>query len=608
MDKITKLLSVKSADQSNGEHTLTVIATDSSTDRDGERYDTASLLLPLKDGTSVRADQLKGDEDLDIQAFVNHDRDVSKSLIGSVSSAQLTDAGLQLVIRLSQVEEAQRVYTLASEKHLGNNISVTFDMSDADMIEDKFVGASVLEVSVVWRGSNKNARVLAVKERKDMEKKKTPEEVAEALGQAKDALAQANDAVTAALAANSGEEAGDEESGEHQENEVPAEKAAEGETTPPETVVEEKEEETVEKSVQKSIAAKQAKESAGTTAKAVTTSNTSNYLDSMEAVKDYFQNIAEHRSNVAVAVKSWSQKLEEKGITGDAFLPSEISQIFITNFEKPTGILGTVKQLAVKTFVVNALTGTGDTARAAGHKKGDAKREQALVNKRRQLFAKMLYKKLSLDAIDLWNTPELALQRTAELATQLVNEIERAIVIGDGRSAPSGGAADYRVFVDGEGIFSIKADAAAAGGTFGALVASTYTPTEADTNLYDKILGAVSLIKAEGQRVLVVKASAIADMYRAKANGNYLIQPGADLANVFGVSKVFTPSWMDEDEDNDAYIYTDGGYTLIGDKTPTQRTDFDTTYNKDVLLLEVPKAGSLSAYKAAVAIAVVEGA
>lgn len=263
MSKFTSSLQVKSTETSNDEHFLTVIATDASTDRDGEKYDTESLLLPLKDGSTVRVDQLKGDEMLDIQAFLNHERDVAKSLIGSVSSASLTaDKKLEMVIRLSSIEEAQRVYTLANEGHLGNNISVTFDMSAADMFEDKFVGATVLEVSVVWRGSNKNARVLAVKSDKDEGENmpeietKTPEEVAAALSQAQEALSRASEAISAATAANSGD--GDDVVDGQGDGAPVVEgsaKEAEGKTTETQEEVEKEKEEEVE--VQKSIAAKQ---------------------------------------------------------------------------------------------------------------------------------------------------------------------------------------------------------------------------------------------------------------------------------------------------------------------------------------------------------------
>lgn len=283
MSKLTSSLQVKSASESNDEHFLTVIATDASTDRDGEQYETNSLLLPLKDGSTVRVDQLKGDETLDIQAFLNHERDVAKALIGSVSSASLTSDGqLEMVIRLSSVDEAQRVYTLAKEGHLGNNISVTFDMSAADMFEDKFIGATVLEVSVVWRGSNKNARVLAVKSDKGGEEMpkietKTPEEVEAALNQAKEALEAANAAVTAAQSANS-EEADDQGGDEATDGDVAAEKKAndndaEAEKTEAKTVDDEEKEEEV-KEVQHEVAAKQAEMGSKETVKAVTTTKT----------------------------------------------------------------------------------------------------------------------------------------------------------------------------------------------------------------------------------------------------------------------------------------------------------------------------------------------
>lgn len=606
MSLVTRNLTLKSDGSANDatDHILTVVATDSSTDRDDERFDTASLKLPLKNGGTIEASKAgKGDE-LDIPAFINHERDVRK-MIGSVDSAFIDSNGqLEMNIRLaSGLDDAETVYKLASGGHLGNNVSVTYDMADTTEESGVYYGATVLEVSVVWRGANKNARILSVKSDKEKEemaiKTKTPAEVADALGQAKDALTSAMDAVSAAEQANDDGQKPDDKPSAKPANPSEQEPGANNSDNT-------SKEDNVNVTKAMCEATKSTKAPESVKAKSLVANE---YLKSKKATADWFSNIAKHSNDPRGAADAWKANLTDKGITGDDILPTEISQIFIDNFENPAGVLSTVKRMNVKQMVVNALTGTGDEARAAGHRKGDIKRNQKLANKRRSILCHMIYKKLDLNQIDVWTTPELARERLGELTKQLANEIERAIVIGDGRAEPADGQPDLRVFVDGEGILSIKSDVkdSADENKFGSRVADIYTPTADDANLYDEILGAKSLIKADGKLVLVAKKSAITSLYRMKnQNGGYLIQPSATPEATLGVDKVITPSWMEEDDEFNAYLYVDGSYTLIGDSTPTQRPFFDVNTNSDVLLLEEPNGGSLSGYKVAVGIQAVE--
>lgn len=595
MKRVIKALSLKSdGDTAADTRELVVIATDGSEDRDLERFDTATLLLPLKDGSTIAAAKLTGDEELDVTAFINHERDVL-DIIGSVSSARLNDEGqLEMTIKLADTDDADTVYALAKGGHLGNNISVTYDMAEVDERDGVFYGATVLEVSVVWRGSNKHARVLSVKSDKggDMSTEtKTPAEVAEALEAARTSLSEAEAAIEAAQNANEDGQDKPDEGGDK-----PAEQPANDDNN-------EEEKMNVAKAMTETT-------KSATAPKAVTVANSnSGYLSSKQATKDWFATMGAHHSDGVAAIKAWRNSLNNKGISGDDFMPIEIANVIFDSFTNPAGVLSTVSRVnSVKQMFVNALNGSGDTARAAGHTKGDDKRDQELTNIRRNVLCRMIYKRLALDYMDAWSVPELMTERLTELTKQLVNEIERAIVIGDGRTAPSDStAADYRVFVDEEGIRSMKSDVASSttDSSFSSLVADIYTPATTDTNIYDKILGAKALLKADGKTVLVAKKSAITDLYRAKnTSGGYLIQPSASLEATLAVDKVLQPSWMDEDADYDAYLYVDQSYKLIGDANPTQRPWFDGVKNQDNLLLEQPLGGSATGYKSVVGIKV----
>lgn len=291
------------------------------------------------------------------------------------------------------------------------------------------------------------------------------------------------------------------------------------------------------------------------------------------------------------------------GITGLP-TPSNIVSMFRDALEKQDGIISHVEFVNAKGLKINlvsAVSGSEDLARAHGHKKGDKKVDQSLANTTREVLCKMVYKRLPLDAMEVWENPELIDFRARELVEAIIVEIERAIVIGDGRAAPSGSNPDYRLF-DGSnrGFFSIKADAAATTG-FGALTASTYTQVAGD-NAYDTIVKARANIRKEGAQFIVAKNSWIASALTAKVGSNYLVQPGMKIEDVLGVARVYTPAWMDGDT-NDAYLVVDKAYKMVGQSAINTHADFDTSTNENILLDETPRGGALGEYKSAVAIA-----
>ncbi len=294
--------------------------------------------------------------------------------------------------------------------------------------------------------------------------------------------------------------------------------------------------------------------------------------------------------------------------------PTDIVTMFKDALEKPDGILSHVEFVNSKGFKVNlvtAVTGSEDLARAHGFRKGDKKIDQSLANSTREILCKMVYKRLPLDAMELWENPNLIDFRARELVDAIIREIERAIVIGDGRAAPTGNNPDYRLW-DGtsRGFISIKADAATAASTtdttgFGNLTASTYTQVSGD-NIYDTIIKARALIKHEGRQFIVAKNSfvtaALTARLGASGTGDYLVAPGTKIEDLLGVERVYTPQWMDGDT-NDAYLIVDKAYKMVGETQINTHADFDTSTNENILLDETPRGGALGEYKSAVAIA-----
>lgn len=164
------------------EKTVRAVVAASTLDRDGDVIDVASMRLPLKGGGHIYARELTGAEPIDLPLFVNHERDV-RSVIGSARSAVLNDAGeLEMTFGFSSRELAQDMHTLIREGHLDNAWSHTIIYDPYQDISDGVIyDAEVVEVSLVFRGSNYDARLLEVSKslRKGLEVSKKEEKRAE---------------------------------------------------------------------------------------------------------------------------------------------------------------------------------------------------------------------------------------------------------------------------------------------------------------------------------------------------------------------------------------------------------------------------------------------
>ena len=300
----------------------------------------------------------------------------------------------------------------------------------------------------------------------------------------------------------------------------------------------------------------------------------------------------------------WRAKVAEHtndAITGLA-LPVDVESMFISALGNSDGIISHFQSVNAKGLSLNLIDAASDEAgRAKGHKKGDAKADQELTDVIRAVYCKMVYKRLALDAMDLYENPELIEFRAQELVQNIIKEIERAAIIGDGRSAPSGSNPDYRMF-DGtnRGFFSIAADAAASTG-FGTKVATAVT----GANLYEGVVKGRSAIKTEGAQYIVAKSSAIENLLLQTTSNGYFVQPGQRVEDVLQVSRVYTPAWMDN-ATVDAVLVVDNAYKMIGEANIRVRSDFDTSTNQDILLDETPRGGSLGEFKSAAAITISE--
>lgn len=579
------------------ERTITFVASSAEQDRHYEKVDTASLRLPLKGGGEIIAGDIKADgvDNIDIPLMLNHSFDV-KDVIGSVRRAYFKDGELIFEAGISKREEAQEILQLIEEGHLDNAFSIT--MADFDYNQDsgEISNAEIIEVSVVFRGANKEARLLAVKSVEGIELIERNEDGSfKAIVDGKEVTLKADEATEAEVEEATEEKAEEEEKSEPEaeaENatETEGESVAEEEEKSEESEAETTEESTKEESeMDKEIA----KEAIATPAVAVKATS-ENYLASKDYLNVFKKAIIDTKGQSAGATKAvLKAHLASKGITGDAILPTEIASIFFKTWEDKGSILSTFRNINAPAAALYAFGGEGEGIRAKGHKKGDQKAVQTVTSTRRDLKQKLVYKRQDYDLQDILDdtTGELLRFRVEELGARVANEIALGAILGDGRTQPESGA-DYRVFDGTRGLWSMAADIAGNTAYQNAVAnAVTYSATD---NIFDKIKKTLAQVRAinGGRKVVVVAPGVLTDFEIAKTeSGVYLIAPGTSASTLFPNTVIFE---MDEmvGADYDVIAYADQGYALFSTNEMV-RTAFDLDYNTDAMLVERSVAGSL---------------
>lgn len=350
------------------------------------------------------------------------------------------------------------------------------------------------------------------------------------------------------------------------------------------------------------------------------TSDKADWRKSIDAKKAFAELAYKNQGFGGSFASQWKDMLVKNGattkdgITGLG-LPVDGEQIVIDALEKSDGLISRFQFIGGKTYLVRLLTATegndAESARAGGHLKGDTKLFQELTNNPRQFYNVPVYKKLDIDYLELYENPELVDFRARELVEARIVEIERAMVIGDGRSAPDGNNPDRRMFRGGRGFYSMVADAtdmSGEGSTAGVgQLFATALSLPAGTNMVDAAINAEGELRADGRRIMVAKKSLVTGARTARlgadGTGDYLIPRGVSVEDAFGVERVYAPAWMDN-ADVDFVMFVENTPKLIGmnPASPDMKSFFDTTTNTDVLMAEGPNGGGLAAYKAAVVV------
>ncbi len=594
--KTLSLSKLKTA-ETEGEHRITFVASTANEDRDYEVMQIDTFRLPLKGGGHIKVAELgeSGSDKVDIPLLTNHNLWDVESTIGSVRKASYVDGKLIFEAGISSRAYAQDMFKLVEEGHLDNAFSIQFRDFDYDNETKTCSNGEIVEVSLVTRGSNKDAQVLAVKGLKG--ENMNPEET-----KAKDAApVEENADTTETGEVKTEDQSSDENSTTENDSlkEVPAESAED--STEEAEVNNDNKEKSMSETTHTEAAMKQVKTKAPS--QTVTSINNNDYLKSKQAEKDFARVIAENYGKKGFAVKkAWEALVRSKGVTGDEILPTRFAQIFFKAWEDRYEALGTFRRSELLTGHMYAWN---TTDRAKAHTKKQEKTEQEVTDIRRDYDSRMVYKMLGLEQEDLIRDggAELLRMRSEDLSGRIGDEIVRAIIFGDGRTAPATGQPDNRIFDGVRGPWNMVNDinnstSKDPENAYAAAVATKLTYS-ADDTLYMKIVRTLSKVKGgSGRKIVFLNEGAQVELaLETDSTGRLLFAPGTNFQSIFGDIYIFESPYM-EDSGYDVIAYREGSYWMaLGEMIV--RGAFDLKYNRDMLLMERMVGGTLYGNKVA---------
>lgn len=316
-----------------------------------------------------------------------------------------------------------------------------------------------------------------------------------------------------------------------------------------------------------------------------------NYLGTAEATHDFLSAMRASK-NAAEFGKNWGARLAENGITiaegsEDAFLPDDVKGAIEDAWEKPGNWLNRLNNTGAKAFTVRLNTSdqNAETSRAKGHQKGAQKVNESLTFAAKKITPQMVYKKIDIDNQTVFEDDGSLLNYVVkELVDQWLVEIERAILVGDGREDS-----------DANKITNVEAVTEA-----DATYVTTFTHS-ADNQFIDELVQMVDSIKNdEGGRITVFMSQTTLSELRRFVFGDgssaqYVRKE--DMADQLGVSEIITTSLLGTGVK--AIAMRLDKYVTVGRRNPAfvEWENYDTNVRN--YRVENPFGGALGAPKSA---------
>lgn len=344
-----------------------------------------------------------------------------------------------------------------------------------------------------------------------------------------------------------------------------------------------------------------------------------------EANTDNMEDILQHSAEEITDVFT-SARTNRVGSLKDHFISHGITEIETlfpdyktldnppTFIKRPDGwvskVMGGVKHTPFSRIRSRFADITGDEARARGFVKGKQKVEEVFGLLSRTTDPQTIYKKQKLhrdDIIDITDFDVVAWLKL-EMRGMLEEEIARAILIGDGRSALSDDKIKEDhirpIWTDDEALFTISAEIE---------IGSDDTPNTRADKFIDKAVRAKADYRGAGNPTLFVEPNVFADMLLQKdLNGRRIYTSASELATALLVKEIVPVEVMKNKtrtvtrgEGGSAVTTTNtllgiivnlSDYTVGADKGGAVALfdDFDIDYNAYKYLIETRMSGALT--------------
>ena len=314
------------------------------------------------------------------------------------------------------------------------------------------------------------------------------------------------------------------------------------------------------------------------------------YLKTQNSLHD-FADAIKNAKNAKEFQKNWNDKLVANGFTvtegsESAFVPEAVKGMINDIWDRNADWLRDLNFTGAKKFYCryNTSDQTLETSRAKGHKEGTNKVGQTINMAAKLLEAQFIYKIQELSYQTIWDSDEALITYVInELVDQILYEIKRAILVGDGRANDS----DYKIN-SFEAIAKTTTDAY-----------TTVSTVTANGFLVDDMRAMVDSIKNDNNKEVLVfmdKAS-LRTLSRVQASDSStpVYISTEQVAEQIGATRIITTDLLGADYKAVAFIPSE--YYLVGANilNPVLYTWHEGYKNVDVWRYECVAGGGINA-------------
>ena len=316
-----------------------------------------------------------------------------------------------------------------------------------------------------------------------------------------------------------------------------------------------------------------------------------NYLKTKNSVHDFAETIRNSRTADEFKM-NWNEMLSKNGITvasgsEPAFMPEAVKGMINDIWERNSDWLKDLNDTGAKSFYVrhNTSEQTAENSRAKCWKKGDTKVGQTITVAAKLLQGQFIYKIQEIDLKTKFDSDEALINYViGELVDQILYEIKRAILVGDGRANDS----DYKIS-SFEAIAKSSTDA--------------YTTVSTATSdfLVDDMRAMVDNIINDNNKPIYVFMSKTDLRTLARVQASSTSTPvylsTEQVAEQIGATRIITTDLLGSDYKAVAFIPSE--YYLVGENilNPSLMTQHDIYKNVDVYRYECVAGGGINQMK-----------